>query len=80
MQGSRSRISFKRRCRDLPVSEAEFAQASGAEATFDADTGRLSDTITWYAFGAQGQRQLMGDKKSVRQGGRPFADPEIDAC
>ena len=35
------------------VSEAEFAQASGAEATFDADTGRLSDTITWYAFGAQ---------------------------
>ena len=35
------------------VSEAEFAQASGADATFDADTGRLSDTITWYAFGAQ---------------------------
>ena len=35
------------------VNEAEFAQASGAEATFDADTGRLSDTITWYAFGAQ---------------------------
>ena len=35
------------------VSEAEFAQASGAEATFDADTGRLSDTITWYAFGVQ---------------------------
>ena len=35
------------------VSEAAFAQASGAEATFDADTGRLSDTITWYAFGAQ---------------------------
>ena len=35
------------------VSEAEFARASGADATFDADTGRLSDTITWYAFGAQ---------------------------
>ena len=35
------------------VSEAEFAQVSGADATFDADTGRLSDTITWYAFGAQ---------------------------
>ena len=35
------------------VSEAEFAEASGAAASFDADTGRLSDTITWYAFGAQ---------------------------
>ncbi len=35
------------------VSEAEFTEASGADATFDADTGRLSDTITWYAFGAQ---------------------------
>ena len=35
------------------VSEAEFTQASGADAAFDADTGRLSDTITWYAFGAQ---------------------------
>ena len=35
------------------VSEAEFAEASGAGASFDADTGRLSDTITWYAFGAQ---------------------------
>ncbi|MBL6699651.1 MAG: class I SAM-dependent methyltransferase [Luminiphilus sp.] len=35
------------------VSEAEFAAASGADAAFDADTGRLSDTITWYAFGAQ---------------------------
>ena len=35
------------------VSETEFAEASGAGASFDADTGRLSDTITWYAFGAQ---------------------------
>ena len=35
------------------VSEADFAEASGAAASFDADTGRLSDTITWYAFGAQ---------------------------
>ena len=35
------------------VSEAEFAAASGADASFDSDTGRLSDTITWYAFGAQ---------------------------
>ena len=34
------------------VSEAEFSQASIAEASFDEDTGRLSDTITWYAFGA----------------------------
>ena len=34
------------------VSEAEFTQASTAEASFDEDTGRLSDTITWYAFGA----------------------------
>ena len=34
------------------VSEAEFSQASIAEASFDGDTGRLSDTITWYAFGA----------------------------
>jgi len=35
------------------VSEAEFSQASIAEASFDEDTGRLSDTITWYAFGAR---------------------------
>ena len=35
------------------VSEAEFTQVSGTDASFDADTGRLSDTITWYAFGAQ---------------------------
>ena len=35
------------------VSEAEFAAASGADVAFDSDTGRLSDTITWYAFGAQ---------------------------
>jgi len=35
------------------VSEADFIAASGADATFDSDTGRLSDTITWYAFGAQ---------------------------
>jgi ubiquinone/menaquinone biosynthesis C-methylase UbiE len=35
------------------VSETEFAAACGADATFDSDTGRLSDTITWYAFGAQ---------------------------
>ena len=35
------------------VSEAEFSRASIAEASFDEDTGRLSDTITWYAFGAQ---------------------------
>tara|TARA_X000000950_G_scaffold284514_1_gene387814 strand:- start:68 stop:1237 length:1170 start_codon:yes stop_codon:yes gene_type:complete len=35
------------------VSEPEFAAASGADVTFDSDTGRLSDTITWYAFGAQ---------------------------
>ena len=35
------------------VSEAEFAVACQADATFDSDTGRLSDTITWYAFGAQ---------------------------
>ncbi|GIR71810.1 MAG: hypothetical protein CM15mP74_30610 [Halieaceae bacterium] len=34
------------------VNEAEFSQASIAEASFDEDTGRLSDTITWYAFGA----------------------------
>ncbi|MCH1610236.1 MAG: methyltransferase domain-containing protein [Luminiphilus sp.] len=34
------------------VSEAEFSRASIAEASFDEDTGRLSDTITWYAFGA----------------------------
>ena len=34
------------------VSEAEFSQTSIAEASFDEDTGRLSDTITWYAFGA----------------------------
>ena len=34
------------------VSEAEFSQASITEASFDEDTGRLSDTITWYAFGA----------------------------
>ena len=37
------------------VSEREFAEASGAGARFDSDTGRLSDTITWYAFGAQKQ-------------------------
>ena len=37
------------------VSEDEFAAASGAGARFDSDTGRLSDTITWYAFGAQKQ-------------------------
>ena len=35
------------------VSEAEFAAASRADVAFDSDTGRLSDTITWYAFGAQ---------------------------
>jgi hypothetical protein len=35
------------------VDPAEFAQAANADATFDGDTGRLSDTITWYAFGAQ---------------------------
>jgi len=35
------------------ISEAEFAAASGADVAFDSDTGRLSDTITWYAFGAQ---------------------------
>ena len=34
------------------VSEEEFSQASIAEASFDEDTGRLSDTITWYAFGS----------------------------
>ena len=34
------------------VSEAEFSRTSIAEASFDKDTGRLSDTITWYAFGA----------------------------
>ncbi len=35
------------------VSETEFSQAASRDAAFDADTGRLSDTITWYAFGAQ---------------------------
>jgi ubiquinone/menaquinone biosynthesis C-methylase UbiE len=35
------------------VSEMEFAKASSADAAFDSDTGRLSDTITGYAFGAQ---------------------------
>ena len=35
------------------VSEADFVAACDADATFDSDTGRLSDTITWYAFGAQ---------------------------
>ena len=40
------------------VSEAEFSQASIAEASFDEDTGRLSDTITWYAFGASKRPSL----------------------
>jgi ubiquinone/menaquinone biosynthesis C-methylase UbiE len=40
------------------VSEAEFAAACGSDATFDSDTGRLSDTITWYAFGAQKSAML----------------------
>ena len=35
------------------VSEAEFADSACGDAAFDADTGRLSDTITWYAFGAR---------------------------
>jgi ubiquinone/menaquinone biosynthesis C-methylase UbiE len=35
------------------ANEAAFAAACEADATFDSDTGRLSDTITWYAFGAQ---------------------------
>jgi hypothetical protein len=35
------------------VSETEFAETAIADASFDGDTGRLSDTITWYAFGAQ---------------------------
>ena len=35
------------------VSETAFAEAAHADASFDGDTGRLSDTITWYAFGAQ---------------------------
>ena len=43
---------FRPPCLDTYVSEAEFSQASIAEASFDEDTGRLSDTITWYAFGA----------------------------
>ena len=35
------------------VSEQDFIAAISEEAKFDEDTGRLSDTITWYAFGAQ---------------------------
>ena len=35
------------------VSESEFADSACGDAAFDADTGRLSDTITWYAFGAR---------------------------
>ena len=35
------------------VREQDFIAAISEEAKFDEDTGRLSDTITWYAFGAQ---------------------------
>ncbi|MEO0577018.1 MAG: class I SAM-dependent methyltransferase [Pseudomonadota bacterium] len=35
------------------VPEAQFAAAIGATAEFDEDTGRLSDGIQWYGFGAQ---------------------------
>ena len=35
------------------VEEAVFAAAIGGAAEFDEDTGRLSDSIQWYAFGAQ---------------------------
>lgn len=35
------------------VDEETFTQAVTGEAQFDADTGRLSDDIQWYGFGAQ---------------------------
>ena len=35
------------------VAEADFAAAIGKDATFDEDTGRLSDVIEWYGFGAR---------------------------
>ncbi|MEK9920997.1 MAG: hypothetical protein VW519_10065 [Luminiphilus sp.] len=39
-------------------SATAIAAACGSDATFDSDTGRLSDTITWYAFGAQKSAML----------------------
>ncbi|MEM1263028.1 MAG: class I SAM-dependent methyltransferase [Pseudomonadota bacterium] len=35
------------------VDEADFAAAVGGTAEFDEDTGRLSDGIQWYGFGAR---------------------------
>ena len=35
------------------VDESAFAAAIGADAEFDEDTGRLSDAIQWYGFGAR---------------------------
>ncbi len=35
------------------VDESQFAAAIGAAAEFDDDTGRLSDGIQWYGFGAR---------------------------
>ena len=37
------------------VDEQEFRDAIDRTASFDEDTGRLSDTITWYAFGSRKQ-------------------------
>lgn len=34
------------------VSEQDFSRAIGLDAKFDADTGRLSDSIQWFGFGA----------------------------
>ncbi len=39
------------------VSEEVFAQAVGAEASFDENTGRLSDGIQWYGFGSQKSKE-----------------------
>ena len=50
-----------------------------ADAAFDADTGRLSDAITWYAFGAQKSGAPYERQKGSkgRQTGI-LSDPEID--
>ena len=66
-------LSYPKLCSDAGFSEADFFQATlprftyvdeqtfaaaiGESASFDEDTGRLSDTITWYAFGSRKQAQ-----------------------
>ena len=56
------------------VAEEDFAAAVGKDASFDEDTGRLSDVIEWYGFRCEEVVMSAGDGlgRSVRGGREAF--------